>query len=413
MLAELHAISIIHFCFVFLYSTFRRIVWLRNGHGRTYISSGILLPSKVTHLVIKRPSHFYFRPGDYVFVNIPAIAKYEWHPFTLSSAPEQEDYMWLHIRGVGEWTNRLYSYFEKEQARLHSGEVLPTIGSATTVMMDSKKNAGIEQLGSMRPVSNTPQMDFLARNLTQMRQSPMMAIKSQQTPSDTTATLTNENEIERRENPFKFDAATIANSGSEVTAPSKSASSGGATKATSTHGGTKVERQLSAETSSAIKKLQATLQRTFSRKGAQSVDGHTNDGFVGDDMMMNAENHKAMSVRRQKLGTERRGTEFGFKNKTPLEKSLSMPDIENRMRKRDRLMALREYNRSESERSFDETQMKKARMKSLGLAYLSPQNRSLAQSFRYMRNKPTIIAFKTPSLENCEQRPSQNSMSKF
>lgn len=90
-----------------------------------------------------------------------------------------------------------------------------------------------------------------------------------------------------------------------------------------------------------------------------------------------------------------------------------MPDIENRIRKRDRLMALREYNRSESERSFDETQMKKARMKSLGLAYLSPQNRSLAQSFRYMRNKPTIIAFKTPSLENCEQRQSQNAMSKF
>lgn len=367
----------------------------------------------MTHLVIKRPSHFYFRPGDYVFVNIPAIAKYEWHPFTLSSAPEQDDYMWLHIRGVGEWTNRLYSYFEKEQARLHNGEVLPTIGSTVTTMESRKLE--LEQMGSMRPVSNTPQMDFLAKNLTQMRQSPMMAIKShelsQQTPtSDTTATLTNENEIEKKENPFKFDAATIANCSSEVT-PSSKVSSGGGTKAMPSHG-TKVERQLSAETSSAIKKLQATLQRTFSRKGTQSVDGYTNDGFIGDDMMMNTENNKSMSVRR-KLGTERRGTELGFKSKTPLEKSLSMPDIENRMRKRDRLMALREYNRSESERSFDETQMKKARMKSLGLAYLSPQNRSLAQSFRYMRNKPTIIAFKTPSLENCEQRQSQNSMGKF
>lgn len=54
--------------------------------------------------------------------------------------------------------------------------------------------------------------------------------------------------------------------------------------------------------------------------------------------------------------------------------------------------------------------MKKARLRSLGLAYLSPQNKSLAQSFRYMRNKPTIIAFKTPSLENCEQRASQQSI---
>lgn len=60
---------------------------------------------------------------------------------------------------------------------------------------------------------------------------------------------------------------------------------------------------------------------------------------------------------------------------------------------------LRDYARSESERSFDECQMKRARLKSLGLAYLSPQNKSLAQSFRYMRTKPTIIAFKTPSLE--------------
>lgn len=67
-----------------------RFSLMRSEHGKTYISSGLLLPSKVTHLVIKRPPHFDFHPGDYVFVNIPAIAKYEWHPFTISSAPEQE-----------------------------------------------------------------------------------------------------------------------------------------------------------------------------------------------------------------------------------------------------------------------------------------------------------------------------------
>lgn len=66
--------------------------------------------------------------------------------------------------------------------------------------------------------------------------------------------------------------------------------------------------------------------------------------------------------------------------------------------------------RSESEKSFNECQIRRARLKSLGLAYLSPQNKSLAQSFRYMRNKPTIIAFKTPSLENCEKKQSSSSM---
>lgn len=44
---------------------------------------------QVTHLVIKRPQFFHFKPGDYVYINIPVIAKYEWHPFTISSAPEQ------------------------------------------------------------------------------------------------------------------------------------------------------------------------------------------------------------------------------------------------------------------------------------------------------------------------------------
>ena len=45
----------------------------------------------------------------------------EWHPFTISSAPEQAGYFTLHIRGVGQWTNRLYSYFEEEYRKQQSG----------------------------------------------------------------------------------------------------------------------------------------------------------------------------------------------------------------------------------------------------------------------------------------------------
>lgn len=58
-----------------------------NPHLHCLLSACVF---KVTHLVIKRPPFFHFKPGDYVFINIPAIAKYEWHPFTISSAPEQQ-----------------------------------------------------------------------------------------------------------------------------------------------------------------------------------------------------------------------------------------------------------------------------------------------------------------------------------
>lgn len=102
-----------------------RFIWNRSDRGKSYVSSGIILPSNVINLVIKRPFHFCYRPGDYVFINIPSIAKYEWHPFTLSSAPEDEDHIGLHIRAVGQWTNRLLDFFQKEQVRLHSGEIKP------------------------------------------------------------------------------------------------------------------------------------------------------------------------------------------------------------------------------------------------------------------------------------------------
>ncbi|XP_060116342.1 NADPH oxidase 5 [Heteronotia binoei] len=80
---------------------------------RLHIVEISLLPSKVTHLVIERPPFFHYKPGDYVYLNIPAIAKYEWHPFTISSAPEQPGTIWLHIRTLGQWTNRLYEYFSR------------------------------------------------------------------------------------------------------------------------------------------------------------------------------------------------------------------------------------------------------------------------------------------------------------
>lgn len=44
------------------------------------------------------------------------------------------EYMWLHIRAVGEWTNSLYAYFEKEQHKLERGDAIAIegFGSSST-----------------------------------------------------------------------------------------------------------------------------------------------------------------------------------------------------------------------------------------------------------------------------------------
>lgn len=65
------------------------------------------LPSNVTRLTLKRPDWFKYQPGEYVYLRHPAISKREWHPFTVTSNPEDESKLELHVRSVGTWTRRL------------------------------------------------------------------------------------------------------------------------------------------------------------------------------------------------------------------------------------------------------------------------------------------------------------------
>lgn len=108
---------------IFIIEGLNRIIKSFGSHGYTYVVQGVLLPSRVVHLVIKRPANFVFSPGDWVFVQIPDIARTEWHPFTISSAPEMDEYLWLHIRAVGQWTNRVYDYFSAEEKKLMNIEM--------------------------------------------------------------------------------------------------------------------------------------------------------------------------------------------------------------------------------------------------------------------------------------------------
>ena len=43
------------------------------------------------------------RAGQYIFLSCPEVSYFQWHPFTLTSAPE-EDYLSVHIRVIGDFT---------------------------------------------------------------------------------------------------------------------------------------------------------------------------------------------------------------------------------------------------------------------------------------------------------------------
>ena len=78
----------------------------RQRRPSAHVVAATPLRSGVTKLEIERPPGFTFAPGDYVFLRIPAIARHEWHPFTISSAPERA-MLDFHVRSLGNWSGAL------------------------------------------------------------------------------------------------------------------------------------------------------------------------------------------------------------------------------------------------------------------------------------------------------------------
>lgn len=68
---------------------------IRSRH-RTYISKVIAHPGKTVELQIKKEKTT-MRSGQYILLNCPAVSLWQWHPFTLTSAPE-EDHLSVHFR---------------------------------------------------------------------------------------------------------------------------------------------------------------------------------------------------------------------------------------------------------------------------------------------------------------------------
>lgn len=61
------------------------------------------------------------RPGMYAYMNVPEISRFEWHPFTISSSPDQ-DFIGFHIKQSGDWTRKLVELFREEDEMVERSE---------------------------------------------------------------------------------------------------------------------------------------------------------------------------------------------------------------------------------------------------------------------------------------------------
>ncbi|TYI71839.1 hypothetical protein E1A91_D07G017700v1 [Gossypium mustelinum] len=93
-----------------LYMGERTVRACRAEHYSVKIFKVSVLPGDVFSMIMSKPQGFKYKSGQYIFLQCPSISPFEWHPFSITSAPGDE-YLSVHIRTVGDWTKELKRVF--------------------------------------------------------------------------------------------------------------------------------------------------------------------------------------------------------------------------------------------------------------------------------------------------------------
>lgn len=91
--------------FGLIYFGERAWAFFRSRRTEAKIVRVIRHPSDALELQFVKDG-FKYRPGQWIFLNVPAVSRGQWHPFTITSCPF-DDYISVHIRQLGDWTRAL------------------------------------------------------------------------------------------------------------------------------------------------------------------------------------------------------------------------------------------------------------------------------------------------------------------
>lgn len=97
---------------IIIYACERLTRALRSSIKPVKILKVAVYPGNVLALHMSKPQGFKYKSGQYMFVNCAAVSPFEWHPFSITSAPG-DDYLSVHIRTLGDWTRQLRTVFSE------------------------------------------------------------------------------------------------------------------------------------------------------------------------------------------------------------------------------------------------------------------------------------------------------------
>lgn len=92
-----------------------------RARRNTKITRVVRHPYDVVEIQFNKPS-FRYKAGQWLFLQVPSVSRYQWHPFTITSCPF-DPYVSVHVRQVGDFTRSLGDALGAgaAQAKLYDG----------------------------------------------------------------------------------------------------------------------------------------------------------------------------------------------------------------------------------------------------------------------------------------------------
>ncbi|XP_021856356.2 respiratory burst oxidase homolog protein A isoform X2 [Spinacia oleracea] len=131
LLVVVYILLIIHSMFLFLVTSFaEKTTWMylaipmllysgeriyrsiRSEIHEVNVLQANMYPGKVLHLKLSKPTTFTYSSGMYTFIKCPQVSPLEWHPFSLTSGPN-DNHLSIHVRTLGDWSYQIHNLFHE------------------------------------------------------------------------------------------------------------------------------------------------------------------------------------------------------------------------------------------------------------------------------------------------------------
>ncbi|KAM3319162.1 ferric reduction oxidase 8, mitochondrial [Capsicum chacoense] len=94
---------------VFLFC-FDKILRMIQSRPETYVLSARIFPSRVIELTLPKDPRLKYTPTSVIFLKIPMISSFQWHPFSITSSSNVDQHtMSILIKAEGWWTSTLFN----------------------------------------------------------------------------------------------------------------------------------------------------------------------------------------------------------------------------------------------------------------------------------------------------------------